>query len=47
MGCPAAIACGNMGDMAITTKRKRSGRKAPSAKKGSYFERTIVHPPPG
>lgn len=26
------------------TKRKRSGRKAPSAKKGSYYERTIVHP---
>jgi hypothetical protein len=30
--------------MAVTTKRKRRGRKAPSAKKGSYYDRTIVQP---
>jgi hypothetical protein len=36
----------NNGDfiMAVTTKRKRSGRKAPSAKKGSYYDRMIVQP---
>jgi hypothetical protein len=30
--------------MAVTTKRKRSGRKALSAKKSSYYDRTIVQP---
>jgi hypothetical protein len=30
--------------MVLTTKRKRKGRKASSAKKGSYYDRTIVQP---
>jgi hypothetical protein len=30
--------------MTITTKRKRGECKAPSAKKGSHYDRTVVQP---